>query len=106
MTTKPEISRWRGEAERLWLRCTSEADPGRSGDLMVRFAVGEEEYLAFVPERFVGEMGSRLEAVIIADVNGGVLVDIPVETFTSGRRILVRDTERESILILQDGKGA
>ena len=58
-----------------------------------------KSYVALVPERFVNQVDKYLQGCIIADWNDDLLVDLPVETFTGGSRILVRNSEREKVLM-------
>lgn len=96
-----QIPDWRFEPEPVWVSCQSirEADWLKPLDeVLVRFNSDGEQFVAFVPERYIDHSRSSIWGAIIADVEGGVLVDIPVETLTSGNRIMVRDSERESVL--------
>lgn len=85
-----EIPRWRAEQKPVWIPCKTvrQLDPN---EFIVQFDLDGKEYTSFVPARFVNEENSGLGACIVADVNEGVLVDIPAETFTCGRRLLIRD---------------
>lgn len=94
-----EIPRWRFEPELVWLRCKTIKPLPQLHEFVVQFDADGAEFTSFVPERFVNLENNGLGACIIADVNGGVLVDIPADTFTSGPRIMVRDEERNSVLI-------
>lgn len=96
--TTPKTPQWRIEPEQVWLKCQGIRDLGRKEEFVVQFAANGEEYISFVPKRFVREDGYLLQALVIADVDGGLLVDIPAETLTSGPRILVPDAEKESVL--------
>ena len=86
-----EIPRWRAEPELVWIPCKTVRQLPDLKEFVVQFDLDGQEYTSFVPARFVNEGNSGLGACIIADVNEGVLVDIPADTFTSGRRLLVRD---------------
>ena len=96
-----EIPDWRFEPEPVWVssQAIKEADwliPLK--EVIVRFKADGEQLVAFVPEWYIERSRSGMWGAIITDVEGGVLVDIPVETLTCGRRIMVRDSERESVL--------
>ena len=65
----------------------------------MQFETNGQEYISFVPARFVNEDNRGLGACIIADVSGGVLVDIPADTLSSGPRVMVRDSERDAVLM-------
>ena len=96
--TTPRVPQWRIQPEQVWVRCLNIKDLGRDEEFVVQFAANGKEYVSFVPKRFVNEADRLLQALIIADVDGGLLVDIPVETLTSGPRILVAEGERDSVL--------
>ena len=93
----PRIPEWRIDPEQVWLKCKDVRE--FSGDeVMVHFTANEEQYVSFVPKRFLDRSGYMLQALVIADVEGGLLVDIPVETLTSGPRIFVPAREKEAVL--------
>ena len=96
--TTPRVPQWRIHPEQVWLNCQDVRDLGRDGEFVVHFAANGEEYVSFVPKRFLNVADCLLQALIIADVDGGLLVDIPVETLTSGPRILVAEGEKDSVL--------
>ena len=99
-----EIPRWRFEPELVWLRCQSIREySGNSIEFVVRFECNGEQFLSFVPKRFINLANNGMGACIVADVDGGVLVGIPAETLTSGRRIMVRDAERNAALMPFNG---
>ena len=94
----PKTPQWRTEPEQVWINCQAIKEFGQHEEFIVQFETNGESYVSFVPKRFVDLSSSGMQAVIIADVDGGVLVDIPAETLTSGPRILVLDTEKDSVL--------
>ena len=69
------------------------------GEAVVSFTANAEQYVSFVPKRFLDMTRRRLQALVIADVEGGLLVDIPVETLTSGPRLFVPESEQEAVLV-------
>ena len=86
-----EIPRWRAEQKPVWIPCKTVRLMPDGKEFIVQFDLDGQEYTTFAPPRFVNEENSGLGACIVADVNEGVLVDIPAETFTCGRRLLIRD---------------
>lgn len=86
-----EIPRWRAEQKPVWIPCKTIRQLPDLKEFVVQFDLDGQEYTSFVRARFVNEENSSLGACIVADVNEGVLVDIPADTFTSGPRLLVRD---------------
>ncbi|MCY4623395.1 MAG: hypothetical protein OXC99_00065 [Chloroflexi bacterium] len=97
MTTL-KIPRWRTQPQQVWVNCQLIRDLGRDEEFVVHFIANGEHYISFVPKRFVNATARLLQGLIVADVEGGLLVDIPVETLTSGPRILVSEGERDSVL--------
>ena len=95
--TTPRIPQWRMDPQQVWLKCEDMTELNE-GEAVVHFMANEEQYVSFVPKRFLDRSGYRLQALVIADVEGGLLVDIPVETLTSGPRIFVPAQEKESVL--------
>lgn len=95
-----EIPRWRFEPELVWLRCQIiKKHPHTDKEFIVQFKTNGEQFVSFVPSRFVNLEKSGIGACIIADVSGGVLVEIPAETLTSGARMVVWDGERDAVLM-------
>lgn len=91
-----EIPRWRPEAKPVWIYCKTIRPLPDDQETIVQFDLDGKEYTSFVRNRFVNHANRGLGACIIADVPGGVLVDIPSDTFTTGPRLLVKD---ESVLM-------
>lgn len=90
---------WRVEPEQVWISCqeVKAVEPNR--ELLVQFMADGASYVALVPERFINQANKSLQGFIIADCESDLLVQLPVETFTSGSRILVRDAERRDVLM-------
>ena len=68
-------------------------------EYIVHFETNGYWHTAFVPEEFVDVDNCRLAAIVIADYGDDVLVDIPVETLTTGPRLRVTASEKENILV-------
>ena len=94
----PRIPEWRIDPEQVWLRCKDMTDLNE-GEVVVHFMTNKEQYVSFVPKRFLDRSKLMLQALVIADVEGGLLVDIPTETLTSGPRIFVPKWEQEAVLV-------
>ena len=99
--TTPQIPKWRMEPQQVWVNCQNIKESDLPEELIVQFKSNGEHFTSFVPKRFVNSAERRLQAIIIADVEEGLLVDIPAETLTSGPRILVTDSEKEQVLTFQ-----
>ena len=96
MTDTP---RWRAEQKPVWIFCKNIKPLPQLHEFVVQFDADGQEFTSFVPERFVNLDNSGLGGCIVADVEAGVLIDIPADTFTSGTRILVRNSEMDSVLM-------
>ena len=93
-----QTSTWRAEPEHVLLHCSEVRDmPGRD-EFVVQFRTKNGNYTCFVPKQYVDAHNFRMQAYIVADVKGGVLVLIPAETLTSGPRLLVEESERNELL--------
>ena len=90
---------WRQEQEPVWIACQDIAESPETDELIVQFEANGENFVSFVPKRFVDLERKGLWGIIIADCPGGVLVEIPAETLTSGARILVQDSEKQSVFV-------
>jgi len=90
---------WRVEPEQVWISCQEVKTVEPNRELLVQFVADGASYVALVPERFVNQANKSLQGFIIADCERDLLVQLPVETFTSGSRILVRDAERRDVLM-------
>ena len=99
--TTPQIPKWRAEPEQVWVNCENIKESDLPEELIVQFWSNGEHFTSFVPKRFVNYADRRVQAIIIADVEEGLLVDIPAETLTSGPRILVKDSEKEQVLTFE-----
>ncbi len=90
---------WRQEQEPVWIACQDITESPGTSELIVQFEANGENFVSFVPERFVDRESKGLWGVIIADCPGAVLVEIPAETLTSGARILVQESEMQSVFV-------
>ena len=94
---------WKQQPVHVWISC-SKVSTGvewlrELNELLVQFEIDGERYTAFVPEQFVDVDKQQMEAQIVADCDDDLLVDIPVETLTSGLRFLVPAAERANVLV-------
>ena len=94
---------WRKKPQPVFVNLLKAVDfPAGDDEYIVQFQNHEGHFTSFVPKKYVIPEEKYLYAAIIADVDGGVLVDIPNETLTSGPRLLVLDSEVEEVLTLKD----
>ena len=96
-----QIPVWKEKPIPVMVRCQDIHQWPESSDLVVQFQTSERHYTAFVEPKYVKEGEKLLVAAVIADVGeeGDWLVQIPVETLTSGPRFLVRAGERDEVLV-------
>ena len=92
------IPSWRQTPEQVFLKCLAVAKAPNEREYVVQFETSLGKFTAFVPNQYVNVEGKYISAAIIADVEDGILVDIPVETLTSGPRFLIKDSEKEELL--------
>lgn len=105
----PESPRWRETPEHVWISC-EEIDQKlqpfeQLGELIVQFKINGATYTAFVPRQFVNPEKNLLQAVIVADYGADILIDIPTDTLTSGSRLRVPESEKDTILVSMKGYG-
>ena len=95
------IPDWKEEPIPVMVRCKDIHQWPEGNDLVVQFETSEGHYTAFVEAKYVREGEMLLVGAVIADVGdkGDWLVQIPVETLTSGPRFLVRAEERDKVLV-------
>ena len=94
------IPTWRPEPEPVRIRCQLITKGPQSNELIVQFKIDGDEFTAFVPEQFVDQLNKTLAGFIVADFGDSWLIDIPSETLTSGSRIRVPQTEKQSVIML------
>ena len=94
-----KIPEWRVNP---FVNCLTVHELPEHQECIVQFQTQGGNFTSFVPKRYVIPDGKYLYAAIIADVADGVLVDIPAETLTSGPRLLVRNSEMDSVLTFED----
>ena len=94
--------KWRTEPLNIWLQCSrinSDIQQFRAlNELVVHFEINGSKYTAFVPEEFVDIEKQLISAMIVADCGNDYLVDLPVETLTSGTRFLVPESEKDNLV--------
>ncbi len=96
--------RWKDEPELVWVQCDKvkpDIQPFQAlNEVVVSFKINGGKYTAFVPKEFVDLEKRRIAATIVADYGNDYLVDLPVETLTSGPRILVPESEKGNLVIV------
>ena len=95
----PQLPEWRNQPELIWIRCNTVNKVEQNKEYVVQFKTNGGEYTAFVPEQFIDDKISGLKAYIVADIGDSCLVDIPVETLTSGSRIRLQNCEKNSVIV-------
>lgn len=95
-------SLWRTDPEPVLLNCSEVREmPGRD-EFVVQFQTKNGNYTSFVPKEHVDAHSRRMHALIVADVDDGVLVLLPAETLISGSRVVVEESERDKLLTASD----
>ena len=63
-----------------------------SGELVINIQAGEQSYGALIRPELVNRESSppTIPARVVAEWNGDLLVDLPIDTLTSGSRIRVQ----------------
>ena len=96
--------RWKDKPERVWVRCRkvkSDIQPFEAlNEVVVSFEINGGTYTAFVPKEYVDLEKRLIAATIVADYGNDYLIDIPVETLTSGPRFLVPEAEKGNLVIV------
>lgn len=95
----PQVPIWRDEPEPVWVICQLIKESTQPGEMVVQFRNNGDEYTAFVPKKFIDIENKRLQAIIVAEIDDSWLVDIPVETLTSGSRIRIRNPEKDTVIV-------
>ena len=74
--------------------------PGMTPDeRIVKFIIGGNQYVGWMPDYSVNETRKWLKAFIVADFDDGRwLIEIPDETLTSGSRIFVPKEDQYSVV--------
>lgn len=96
-----EIPQFRDRPQPVWLLCEQISREKDHPEYVVRFCIGGELFLTFVPVALadsVDEAGKRLKAFIVADFDNDWVIDVPGETMPSGPRFRVPSTQQGLIL--------
>ena len=86
------------EPESVWIALQEVRDISRPEEYLVQSKVHGEQFVAFVPRKYVDFEKKRMFGVVYAEFEGDLLVDIPAETLTSGPRIRVPRSQIENVL--------
>ena len=95
---------WKKPPENVWLKCMEVSAKEHQPfyrifqEYVVQFCTNGLLYTAFVPEEFMDVENGRLAAQVVAEYGDDLLVDIPVETLTTGTRVRVGIWEKDHIL--------
>ena len=93
-----QAPQWRTEPKAVEIKCDHVRQGNDPAEFIVQFRVRGAEFTAFVPKKFVNSSNKVLKGFIVADVDGDWLVDLPVETLTSGSRIRVHKNDQVILL--------
>jgi hypothetical protein len=97
-----KIPEWIAPPKEIKIRCEKITELGDSKELMIFIKINGEDLTAFIPPTmdFVINMVEKtVKAILVAKFNDDYLVDLPVETLTSGPRIRIpKDYIREVVV--------
>ena len=95
---------WREVPEPVLINCSQVKVMPDEEEYIVQFECQRGNFTSFVPKQYVDAENRKLHALIIADVQDkGVLLALPEETLTSGRRLLVFEDEKYQVLDFNGG---
>ena len=92
-----EVPKFRHTPEPAWLLCEKISHEQHHPEYTVRFSIGEEDILAFVPAALADSIDQdrkRLRVLIIGDYGDAVVIHVPGETMPSGPRFRVPSTPK------------
>ena len=96
MPPKPPVSK--DEPEPVWIALQEIRKSDRPEEYLVQFKVHGEQFVSFVPRKYVNFEKKQMFGVVFAEYEGNLLVELPAETLTSGPRMRVPEDEIESLL--------
>lgn len=94
----PKLPELKDEPEPVWIALQEVKELSYPEECLVQFKVHGEQFVSFVPRKYVDLEKKLMYGVVFAEYEGNLLVDIPAETLTSGPRIRVPKDEIESFL--------
>ncbi len=94
----PKLPELKDEPESVWIALQEVAESDRPDEYLVQFKVHGEQFVSFVPRKYVNFEKKQMFGVVFAEYEGSLLVEIPAETLTSGPRMQVPPDEIESLL--------
>ena len=98
-----EMPDWRMDPKPVLVNCLKVHEMPNQREYIVQFESQRGNFTAFVPKHNVDAERMGLHALIIADIRDkGYLLDLPVETLTSGPRLLVFENEKDKVLTFHD----
>ncbi len=92
-----EVPEFRHTPKPAWLVCEKISREQDHPEYTVRFSIGEEDILAFVPVALadsIDQAGKRLKVLIIGDFGDDLVIHVPGETMPSGPRFRVPSTPK------------
>ena len=82
----------------VFLKCSKISEIPSEDEFVVQFQTQNGHYTSFVPKQDVDLPNRRMKALIVAEVEDGVIVLMPAETLTSGPRLRVQNCEIDELL--------
>ena len=94
----PKMPDFKLDPESVWIALQEVRESPRPQEYLVQFKVHGEQFVAFIPRKYVDFEKKRMFGVVYAEFEGDLLVEMPAETLTSGPRMRVPKNEVESLL--------
>mgnify|MGYP001091052303 CR=1 FL=1 len=94
-----KIPIWQLEPIPAKIQCTLVTKGLHKDEYSVQFIGDGESFTAFVPSAYVDVANKRIMVSVVAEFDDNYLIDLPVDTLTSGPRIRLPKTSK--VLILQ-----
>ena len=95
--TAQQIPVWLSQPEPAKIQCTFVGRGLGKEEYSVQFIGNGESYTAFVPSVYIDPATKQMDILIVAEVGDEFLIDLPVDTLTSGTRIRIPKLAEELI---------
>ena len=93
-----KIPEWREEPEPVIIRCHF-MPAEHEGKVIAIFSVKDRNYALSIEKRLADTNAKGFRAMIIADVEGAYLVDLPSQTMSQGSRMLISKQDMSKLLV-------
>lgn len=93
---------WIAPPREIRIRCEKITKIGNSEELMIYIKINGEDFTAFIPptmDFIINTVEKTIKAFLVAKFDEDLLVDLPVETLTSGPRIRIPKAHIDEVVI-------